>query len=172
MAQKTIHFKKYSIVKNGVTVKLDLSRFEKQFVQAQYQLDGQVMSSMVPFMPMVTGQFIDVTKEASASIQGSGQVYAAFGPQGRYLYEGKVMVDSQTGKGPRKIYGKDGSFIGLRFRKGAKLKEPKRPLRYMGRDYIGPHPDVTDHWFDAAKKKDGKRWVANVKRTAGGGKRS
>ena len=143
MAQKTIHFKKYSIVKNGVTVKLDLSRFEKQFVQAQYQLDGQVMSSMVPFMPMVTGQFIDVTKEASASIQGSGQVYAAFGPQGRYLYEGKVMVDSQTGKGPRKIY-----------------------------DYIGPHPDVTDHWFDAAKKKDGKRWVANVKRTAGGGKRS
>lgn len=154
MAQKTIHFKKYSIVKNGVTVKLDLSRFEKQFVQAQYQLDGQVMSSMVPFMPHLNGAFIQVTRAASAAVQGSGQVYAAFGPQGRYLYEGKVMVDEETGSAWA--------------RKGAKKVLTNRPLRYTKTH----NPEVTDHWFDAAKKKDGKRWVANVKRTAGGGKRS
>lgn len=154
MAQKTIHFKKYSIVKNGVTVKLDFHRFEKQFVQAQYQLDGQVMNSMVPFMPHLNGTFIHVTREASEAIQGSGEVYAAFSPQGRYLYEGKVMVDEETGS----AYA----------RKGAKKVLTDRPLRYTKTH----NPEVTDHWFDAAKKKDGKRWVANVKRTAGGGKRS
>lgn len=154
MAQKTIHFKKYSVIKNGAVIKLDLSRFEKQFVQAQYQLDGQVMNSMVPFMPHLNGVFIQVTRAASAAVQGSGQVYAAFGSQGRYLYEGKVMVDEETGSAWA--------------RKGAKKVLTNRPLRYTKTH----NPEVTDHWFDAAKKKDGKRWVANVKRTAGGGKRS
>lgn len=157
MAQKTIHFKKYSIIKDGVTIKLDLHRFEKQFIQAQYDLDGEVMKSMEPFMPMITGQFIDVTKAASAAIQGSGQVYAAFAPQGRFLYEGKLMVDEVTGSPWARKY--------------ARKIVTQIPLRYTGRDYVGQHPQVTDHWFDAAKKKDGKRWVANVKRTAGGGKR-
>ncbi len=168
MAQKTIHFKKYSIIKNGVTIKLDMSRFEKQFVQAQYQLDGQVMNSMVPFMPHLNGTFIQTTRAASAAVQGSGQVYAAFGPQGRYLYEGKVMVDEETGKGPMKIpTGPGGEYV-LRYRKGAKLVATNRPLRYTKTH----NPEVTDHWFDAAKKKDGKGWVANVKQVAGGGKRS
>ena len=161
---KTYHFGGFSIVDGEIEVKVDLSRFERQFQQAQYQLDGNVMNSMVPFMPHLNGTFINTTRAASASIQGTGRVYAAFGPQGRYLYEGKVMVDSETGKGPYKIATGPDEYV-LRFRRGAKLVATDRPLRYTKTH----NPAVTDHWFDAAKKRDGKEWVKDVKRIAGGG---
>ena len=165
MARSKIkHFKGFSVVDGDIRVTLDMSRFEEQFRRAQYQLDGAVMSSMVPFMPMITGSFINATRAASASIQGSGEVYAAYAPQGRYLYMGKVMVDRDTGKGPYKIpTGPGGEYV-LRFRKGATLVPTNRPLKYSS-------PRAQSHWFDVAKEKDGKTWVKNVKKTAGGGKR-
>ena len=166
MASKTKHFEKFSYIKGDIHINLDMSRFKNQFRRAQYQLDGMVMDSMVPFMPHLNGNFIQVTRAASAAVQGSGKVYAAFGPQGRYLYEGKVMVDSETGKGPMKVPIGPGKYV-LRFKKGSKLKATDRPLQYTKTH----HPDVTDHWFDTAKKKDGKQWVVNVKATAGGGTR-
>lgn len=159
------HFKGFSIVDGDIKVKLDMSRFEKQFRDAQKQLDGDVMNSMVPFMPHLNGSFIQNTRRVSAAIQGSGKVYAAFGEQGRYLYEGKVMVNSKTKKGPSKIEISPGEFV-LRFPKGSKLVATQRKLTYTKTH----SPDVTDHWFDAAKAKDGKTWIANVKETAGGGK--
>ena len=165
MARSKIkHFNGFSVVDGDIRVTLDMSRFEEQFRRAQYQLDGAVMNSMVPFMPMITGSFINTTRAASAAIQGSGEVYAAYAPQGRYLYMGKVMVDRDTGKGPYKIpTGPGGEYV-LRFRKGATLVPTNRPLKYS-------YPKAQSHWFDVAKEKDGKTWVKNVKKTAGGGKR-
>ena len=78
MASKTTHFKGFSVVDGEIKITLKLSRFDKQFQRAQYELDGNVMNSMVPFMPMVTGDFVDVTRSASAAIQGIGKVYAAY----------------------------------------------------------------------------------------------
>lgn len=105
MARSKIkHFKGFSVVDGDIRVKLDMHRFEEQFRRAQYQLDGAVMNSMVPFMPMITGSFINTTRAASAAIQGSGEVYAAYGPQGRFLYEGKTMVSPSTGS----TYAKNG----------------------------------------------------------------
>lgn len=88
MASKITHFKGFSVVDGDINIKLNLSRFDKQFQRAQYQLDGNVMNSMVPFMPMVTGDFVDVTRAASAAVQGSGKAYAAYGPAGLFLYRG------------------------------------------------------------------------------------
>lgn len=159
---KTTHFKGFSIIAGDLKVKLSLSRFDEQYKKAQYQLDGDVMNSMVPFMPMISGSFINTTRAASTAVQGSGQVYAAYGPQGRYLYEGKVMVDEVTGS----------PFA----RRGAKKVLVSQ---YAGKtaakeniDYTHQaHPKAQDHWFDAAKAVDGKKWVRRVKATAGGGKR-
>ena len=147
MASRTFHFKKFSVVDGDVKIRLNLSRFEKQFRDAQFALDGQVMNSMLPFMPMITGQFIDVTRAASAAIQGSGGVYGGVGPQARYLYEGKVMVDSKTMKGPSKIPTGPGEYV-LRFRKGSKLVATTRPLNYTKT----AHPQATDHWFNPDRK--------------------
>lgn len=163
MARSKIkHFKGFSIVDGDIRVTLNMSRFEKQFQRAQYQLDGAVMDSMVPFMPMVTGSFVNTTRAASAAVQGSGEVYAAYGPQGRFLYEGKTMVDGVTGS----TWARRGAKKVLVSQYGGKTNA-KENLTYTRQ----AHPKAQSHWFDAAKQKDGKEWVKNVKETAGGGRR-
>lgn len=161
MKSKIKHFKGFSIVDGDIRVKLNLDRFEKQYQKAQYQLDGAVMNSMEPFMPKVTGVFVNVTKAASAAVQGSGKVYAAFGPEGRFLYEGKTMVDEVTGS----AWARKGAKKVLVSEFGGKTKA-KPDLTYTQQ----AHPEAQSHWFDAAKKKDGKAWIRGVKETAGGGK--
>ena len=162
MASKTHNFKGFSVVDGDVKVKIDMSRFEEQYRKAQYQLDGAVMNSMVPFMPMENGTFVNVTRAASAALQGSGRVFAAYAPQGRFLYEGKGMVDEKTGspwarKGAKKV---------LVSQYSGKTRA-KEALTYTKTK----HPAAQAHWFDAAKEKDGETWIREVKKTAGGGQR-
>jgi hypothetical protein len=131
-----------------IELEVDLSRFEKQYGKAQYALDSMVMTSMQPYMPRQTGTFINVTKAMSSAIAGSGTVVAAAPPMGRFLYEGKVMVDPKTGSPWA--------------RPGAKKVVTDRDLAYS-------NPKATPHWFDAAKDKHGKSWIKAVKNIAGGG---
>ena len=161
---KMINKTRYKIKSGGTTLDLDLSRFEKQFQDAQFALDSMVMTSMEPYMPHRTGTFINVTKAMSASLAGSGTVVAAAPPMGRFLYEGVKMVDSQTGRGPFNV-AKEGEPPVWRYRKGAKLKPTNQPLNYDK----SHHPEVTDHWFDTAKEKHCDGWVKAVKNIAGGG---
>ena len=148
---------KYNYIKEdagrNATIELDvdLSRFEKQYGKAQYALDSMVMTSMQPYMPMNTGTFINVTKAMSAAIAGSGTVVAAAPPFGRFLYEGKVMVDPTTGSAWAQP--------------GAKKIVVNKDLNYDK----SKNPNVTDHWFDAAKAHHGESWVRAVKKIAGGG---
>lgn len=162
MASKMTHFKGISVVDGDIRIKLKFSRFDKQFQRAQYQLDGNVMNSMVPFMPMISGDFVDVTRAASAAIQGTGQVYAAYGPAGRFLYQCKVMVSPVTGS----TWAKKGEKKVLVSQYSGKTKA-KEDLQYTKT----AHPKAQAKWFDAAKKADGKEWIKQVKKTAGGGKR-
>ena len=150
--RKMIAQVKYNYVKDdsgrNATIELDvdLSRFERQYGKAQYMLDSMVMTSMVPYMPMITGTFINVTKGMSAAVAGSGFVYAAAPPYGRFLYEGKVMVDEKTG------------FPWAR--PGARKVVTDQPLEYSK----NAHPKVTDHWFDTAKSAHGKSWIESTKK--------
>lgn len=138
----------------NITVKTDLINNLKDMLgnvpKAQYWLDGQVMNDCVPLMPMVTGAFIAQTRQVSASLQGTGKVCVAAGVQGRYLYEGKVMVDAQTGKGAAPITTSTGELI-FRHRLGAKLMPTSRPLTYT-------NPNAVPHWFDEAKKDHFDEW--------------
>ena len=138
----------YNVSKPDIEMRINLSRFEKQFEEAQYALDSMVMEDMVPYMPHQTGIFINVTKAMSAALAGSGKVVAAAPPMGRFLYEGKVMVDPVTGSPWA--------------RAGAKKIVTDRDLKYG-------NPKATPHWFDTAKGKYGKSWIREVKKIAGGG---
>ena len=133
------------------SMKIDLGRFEGQYTKAQYMLDSMVMDSMVSYMPMQTGTFINVTRAMSQAIAGSGKVVAAAPPMGRFLYEGKVMVGERT----------KSAFA----EKGERKVVVERSLQYSRH----AHPNVTDHWFDAAKGAHGKTWVKKTKQVAGGG---
>ena len=149
----------YEKEQGDITIRMDidLSRFNKQYGLAQFLLDSQVMTDMVRFMPHQSGVFVNVTKGLSAAIAESGKVYAAAPPMGRFLYEGKTMVDELTGspwarKGARKVL----------------------VSQYNGRTNASPeltysNGDATPHWFETAKQHYGNKWIAKTKRTAGGG---
>lgn len=146
--RKMISKTHYNYSKPNLEMRINLSRFEKQFEDAQFALDSMVMTSMKPYMPQQTGTFINITSAQSASLAGSGTVVAAAAPMGRFLYEGKVMVDPLTGS----------PFA----RPGAKKVVTDRELKYS-------NPKATPHWFDTAKENHGKSWVREVKKIAGGG---
>ena len=150
MASKTFHFPSFSIVKGDIKVNVSLNRFEKQFQEAQYWLDGLVFTDMEKYMPFRDGNMRNVSAIMSRSMQGSGQVIAGAPPYGRFLYEGKVMVDPVTGSPWA--------------RAGAKKVVTDRDLVF---DKTA-HPRATDHWFDAAKEQYVKSWAKGVKKRAGG----
>lgn len=134
---------------------IDLDRFEEQFSRAQFELDSMVMTDMVPYMPMETGMFIQITRAMSAAVAGTGKVVAAAPPSGRFLYEGKTMVDEKTGspwarKGARKVL----------------------VSQYAGKTSAKPNLTYAhgrqSHWFEAAKKQHGGQWISKTKKTAGG----
>lgn len=145
------HFEGFSVKRAGIDIKLDMSRTEDNFNKAQFALDSAVMTSMVPFMPMQDGKFINRTRTESAALAGTGEVMAAVGPEGRFLYEGKVMVDPLTGSAWA--------------RKDAEKVLTSKNLKYSK----ASNPKAQAHWFDAAKKADCDSWGRLVKKTAGGG---
>lgn len=157
MAKKVRMIKKlkYNYSEHGrgadIELEVDLTRFNKQYGDAQYALDSAVMASMEKYMPKRDGVFINVTKGMSASLAGSGTVIAAAPPFGRFLYEGKVMVDPETNSPWA--------------RKGARKVVTDKNLEYDK----NANSDVTDHWFDTAKKKHLEAWLKKAKETAGGG---
>ena len=146
--RKMISKTHYNYSKPNLEMRINLSRFEKQFEDAQFVFDSTVMKDMKPYMPHQTGTFINITSAQSASLAGSGTVVAAAAPMGRFLYEGKVMVDPLTGSPWA--------------RAGAKKVVTDRDLKYS-------NPKATPHWFDTAKKNHGESWVREVKKIAVGG---
>ena len=154
MANRTIAKIKYSYKDKGpdyeINMIVDLNRFEKQYNRAQYELDSMVMTSMVPLMPMQPGTFINVTRAMSSAIAGSGKVVAAAPPMGRLLYEGKVMVGTQS-------------------RSAWALAGEKKVA--IDKNLVYSRDSAKAHWFDEAKAQHGDRWVAKAKKIAGGGSR-
>ena len=149
MARTRIHhFEGFSIKRAGIDIKLDMSQVEGNFNKAQYALDSAVMTSMIPFMPRRDGSFINKTRAESAARAGTGEVVAAAGPEGRYLYRGKLMVDPVT----KSAWA----------RKGAKKVLTTQSLKYSS-------ASARSNWFDHAKKRDLESWKRVTKRTAGGG---
>lgn len=128
-------------------VDIDTNRLTDKRKKAQYWLDSQVMTDMTPLMPMDTGSFINSTIAQSAALAGSGEVIAGIGPHGRFLYEGLVMVDPDTGS----------PFA----RAGVKKVVTNRPLTFSRGSAVA-------HWFDEAKAEHLTDWVNGVAKFYGG----
>ena len=52
MAKKIHHFKGFSVIEDGVDIRVDMDRLEDNFNRAQYALDSAIMTSMELLMPM------------------------------------------------------------------------------------------------------------------------
>jgi len=147
---KNVDFKGVSITNHKVHIKVKVDRLSKSFKRAQYELDGMIMDGMITFMPMANGLFIQTTRARSTALQGTGVVCAGTGPQGHFLYEGKVMIDPVT----KSAYA----------RPGAKKVVTDKELKFNKM----AHPDAQKKWFYPAKERDLKMWVNKTKKTAGG----
>lgn len=130
-------------------LKLDINtkKLKDNQAKAQYWLDSQVMTDMMPLMPMDTGAFINSTLAQSQALAGSGTVIAGIGPMGRFLYEGLVMVDPDTGSPWA--------------RAGVKKVVTDRPLSYQ-------RGSAVSHWFEVAKQNHLADWVRGVAKFYGG----
>lgn len=124
-----------------------MKKLQEAGPRAAHAVAVQVEKDTEPFVPALTKSLANRTQIVDNQI-----IYP--GPYARYLYEGKVMVDSTTGKGPMKIVGKDGSEV-IRFRKGAKLRPTDQPLDIK----TDVHEDATDHWLEASKIKNLDKWT-------------
>lgn len=148
-----------------MNIRLEFERRIREQIEArkpaaQYYLDTQVMADMTPYMPMLTGTFRNGVLQESASLAGSGKVCVTNGISGRYLYYGKVMVDSETGKGPRRILTKDGEII-YRYKKGSKLIP-------SGRNLVYSNPQAEPEWDKAAIRDHYDEWCEGVRKVFNG----
>ena len=150
------HFPDISIVSANVRVEINLSQYGDRFTDAQCWLGDRVLEDCRSVMPHLTGSL-----QQRSIVESGGRQVIFPGPSARYLYGGKVMVDSVTGSGPRKIPLSGGGYI-LRFQKGATLVATARALNYS-------NPQATDHWFDEAKARHSAYWVEGCKKIIMGG---
>lgn len=86
----------------------------------QMQVTRIINNRITKYMPFRTGGLSTKLKRIKSPTE-----IAVAAPYALYMYYGKVMVNSKTGKGPAFIPG-----VGYRYRKGTVLKATERDLNY------------------------------------------
>lgn len=137
---------------SGLIVRVDIkdlgisTKLASSADKAEHAVAVQAAKDTEQYVPMLTGTFKNQTQ-----VKGNLIIYK--GPQARYLWHGKVMVDAVTGKGPAHFIDKNGNEI-IRFRKGARLKATDRDLVFTKTF----HPDAQAYWFEASKAENLDQW--------------
>lgn len=98
----------------------------------QMQVTRIINNRITKYMPFRTGVLSTKLKR----IKSPTEIEVA-APYALYIYYGKVMVNSKTGKGPAFIPG-----VGYRYRKGTVLKATERDLNYD----LTKHPKAGPFW--------------------------
>lgn len=148
-------FIRFSCSADGLHAVVDIQAFNARVREAQQWLGDRVLEDCKACMPLQTGSL-----QQRSHTEDGGERVVFPGPYARYLYYRKVMVDSATGKGPRKIPTGPGEYV-LRFRKGAKLIATNRPLKYSD-------PQAVPEWFEHAKRQYEQFWIDGVNEIIGG----
>lgn len=102
--------------------------------KAEHTVALQVKKDTSPFVPALTGDLDRRTK-----VDGPLIIYP--GPQSRYLYNGKLMVDPETGS----------SYA----RKGTTKVLTDKNLVFSK----AMHAQAQDHWFEASKAENLGKWI-------------
>lgn len=151
------NFPNISYSDGNVHIHVNLQPFEERHRRAQAWLGDRVLEDSRACMPLLTGGL-----QQRSHTEDGGKMVVFPGPYSGYLYRGKGMVDSVTGKGPMKIPTGPGEYI-LRFRKGAKLVPTGRNLTYSS-------PQAVPKWFEHAKARNKDFWISGVREIIVGGR--
>ncbi len=130
------------------TIALDAAKGKlyKAATKTERALPYQIVKDTERFVPALTKSLSNRTQVVENMI-----VYP--GPYARYLYYGKVMVDSETGKGAAHFLNQHGEDV-FYFRKGAKLKSTERDLVFT----TSVHPDAQAHWMEVSESLNKEKW--------------
>lgn len=128
---------KFSVYMEGMdAIKETLAQRCKK---AEHDLAVQIEKDTVPFVPALTGSLTERTR-----VVGNIIIYP--GPYARFLYNGKVMVDPNTGS----TYAPKG---------GTKVVTD-RNLAFTQT----VHPQAQSHWFEASKAQNFDKWLRVAKK--------
>lgn len=111
-----------------------------------------VLRRIKRYMPFLTGATYKITV-AQTDIRKPEIVTNT--PYAMYLYRGKVMVNSKTGKGPALIPG-----VGYRYKKGTTLRPTGRNLVYTKTK----NPDAGPFWDRTLVTREGAALTADIQR--------
>lgn len=106
----------------------------KACTRAEHVLAEQIEKDTQPFVPMLTDSLTQRTR-----VDGSAVIYP--GPDARFLYYGKVMVDPNTGS----TYAPKG---------GTKVVTDRNLVFNQTM-----HPQAQAHWGEASKAQNLDKWV-------------
>jgi len=132
-----------------MSVNISFDRLARYMSASQRALDKQVLTDMIPFMPMESGNLTQETLAMNEPNIGSGELILDTTEYARFLYHGKVMVHEPTGStwapaGEEKVV----TPIPLNYSKSA-------------------HPNAGPEWFERAKEAKKRTWLKVAREAAG-----
>lgn len=136
---KVHHFKKYSVVKPNFEVEIDGNSLAEKFSKAQNDLNNQIISDTAEYVPMSQGILSNSVHEEH------GDEIVWNGPYARFLYMGKLMLDSR------------GSSWAL---PNTKKHVVNKDLKYSKE----AHSKAGPKWFERAMDEHKNNWIETVKK--------
>lgn len=130
------------LAKKGLNITGDVQRFHT----------ANVLRRIVKYMPYRTGATIKIM-EAQSPVSRPYINLAT--PYARYIHEGKVMVNAETGSGPPVI-----PNVGPRWRRGTKLRATERPLTYTKTK----NPEAGPHWGERLMAAESDAMLDDLKK--------
>lgn len=132
-----------------MSVDISFDRLARYMSASQRALDRQILTDMVPYMPMVTGELALQTLTANEENIGSGELIIDTTEYARFLYHGKLMIHEPTGSSwAPKHETKIVTDIPLTYSKMA-------------------HPNAGPEWFERAKEAKKRTWLKVAREAAG-----
>jgi hypothetical protein len=130
-------------------INVSFDRLARYMSASQRALDNQILTDMVDYIPMETGNLTRQTLAINRENVGSGELVLDATDYARYLYNGKLMVDPETGSAwarPQAI--KVLTDQDLEYSKAA-------------------HGKAGSHWFERAKEERKRTWLKVARQAAG-----
>lgn len=134
-----------TIIKSGLSIKLDLSKYDDKFQKAQDRLINQIRIDSEQFVP---AENMTLSHSAHSENENTELVYST--PYARFQYFGKIMVDDR------------GSTWALR---GTKKHVINKDLVYSK----ARHPKASSKWYEKAATEYKDSWIKLVKKVVKNG---
>lgn len=132
-----------------MSIDVSFDRLARYMSASQRALDNQILTDMVDYIPIDTENLTRHTLMINRENVGSGELVLDTTDYARYLYNGKLMVDPETGSAwarPQAI--KVLTDQDLEYSKVA-------------------HGKAGSHWFERAKEERKRTWLKVARQAAG-----